>query len=232
MSGLEVKDLTAGYGAEPIIRNVNFRVDSAQTVAIVGPNGAGKSTFLKAVLSLLPKSSGHVRVGERDVTGVPTELLASYGLGYVPQVHNVFAQMSVQENLEVGSFLRRKDMPARIDRIWTLFPDLKAARKRPAGTLSGGQRNMLAVGRALITEPDVVILDEPTAGISPLLVNAFWSHIQIIKSSGVAVVVVEQNVGRALEECDWVYVLVDGTNRVDGPPSTLTEREVSRIFLQ
>ncbi|NNN10881.1 MAG: ABC transporter ATP-binding protein [Acidimicrobiaceae bacterium] len=231
MSVLVVDRLTAGYGKNPIVWDVNLQAKVGQVVGIVGPNGAGKSTLLKAIFSMVRIESGNIRLDETDVTGRSSYLLARSGLAYVPQVQNVFATMSVEENLELGGMMKKSDLKRRISEVLEIFPDLHVARNKKGGDLSGGQRNMLGMARALMAEPKVILLDEPTAGLSPIYVDVVWQQVKRIAESGTSVVVVEQNVDRAISSSDWVYVLVAGRNRVDGPAAAIAELELGEIFL-
>jgi ABC-type branched-subunit amino acid transport system ATPase component len=220
-----VNGLTAGYGGPPIIQNVSFQAGAGQITAIVGPNGAGKSTLLKGVCGVIPAMQGEIRIEDQNVTGLPPEQLVKRGISYVPQVANVFPSLSVTENLEMGGYLRRSGVRERIDALFTMFPDLRAAAKRPARTLSGGQRNMLAMARGLMIDPKVMLLDEPTAGLSPRFESTVWEHILKVRETGVAVVVVEQNTRRTLSHADRAYLLTLGQNRLEGSGRDLLEDE-------
>ena len=230
--GLDVTAVTAGYGGPPIIQDVSISVAPGQIGAIVGPNGAGKSTLLKAIVGLARMSSGEVRVRGERITGKRTEQLAALGLSYVPQVANTFPGMTVRENLEVGGYRRRGGVGQRIDEMCDLFPDLHPALKRKAGNLSGGQRSMLAMARGLMSEPVVMLLDEPSAGLSPILQSALWNQIKQIAGTGVGICIVEQNTRRTLQYADWGYVLVLGKNRLDGPARDLLHNdEVVNLYV-
>jgi ABC-type branched-subunit amino acid transport system ATPase component len=222
---MEIQGVTAGYGGDPVISDISMAVSPGQIVAIVGPNGAGKSTLLKSLAGLVKMSAGTVKIGGKDIKGVPTERLAGMGVSYVPQVANTFPGMTVRENLEMGGYRRRGGVHEQIEKMCTLFPDLKPALGRKAGTLSGGQRSMLAMARGLMIEPVVMLLDEPSAGLSPILQTALWEQIQLIASTGVGVCVVEQNTRRTLKYADWGYVLVLGRNRLNGPAAELLANE-------
>lgn len=229
---LEVQGLTAGYGHSPIIHEINLSASAGSTVVIVGPNGAGKSTLLKAIVGLLTISTGTIKLHGQEIKGVSPERLVDLGLGYVPQSRNVFPSLAVQENLEIGGYLRPKILKERMEHVYLMFPDLKQAAKRPAGTLSGGQRNMLAMGRALMADPSVLLLDEPTAGLSPAYTKTVWEHILKVAEMGKAVVVVEQNATTALSSADWGYVLAAGRNRDEGPAQELLLRpDIGKMFL-
>ena len=222
---LRADAITAGYGGPPIIEDVSLRVLAGKITAIVGPNGAGKSTLLKALSGVLKPTRGDVWVRDIKTTNLAPEKLVRRGLGYVPQVSNVFPDLTVRENLEMGAYTRRRGVPARIDELGELFPDLSKALRRRAGMLSGGQRSMLALARALMLEPAVLLLDEPSAGLAPLLQGALWEQIQKIAATGVGICVVEQNTRRTLRHAHWGYILVLGRNRLDGPAADLLHDE-------
>jgi branched-chain amino acid transport system ATP-binding protein len=222
---LRAEGVTAGYGGPPIIEDIALTVYARRITAIVGPNGAGKSTLLKALSGVLRTSRGEVYVGGKKTTNLSPEKLVKRGLGYVPQVSNVFPDLTVRENLEMGAYTRRRGVQERIGELCELFPDLGAALRRRAGMLSGGQRTMLAMGRALMLEPAVLLLDEPSAGLSPLLQQALWEQIEKIAATGVGICVVEQNTRRTLRHAHWGYILVLGRNRLDGPAQDLLHDE-------
>jgi len=222
---LEVDSVTAGYGGAPVISDVSLRTRAGQITAIVGPNGAGKSTLLKALVGIIGMSSGSVQLNGKDVTGVATEKLVRRGISYVPQVENVFSGLTVRENLEMGGFCRKAGLSERLDELCQLFPDLTGALKRKAGTLSGGQRTMLAMARGLMLDPTVLVLDEPSAGLSPIFQGMLWEQIAKIAATGVSILVVEQNTRRTLKHADWAYVMVLGKNQLDGPAQELAGDE-------
>lgn len=229
---LEVHGLTAGYGGPPIIQDIDLRAEPGRVTAIVGPNGAGKSTLLKAIIGVIRPSGGTVALAGRDVTGHPPEQLVRYGISYVPQVANVFPSLSVRENLEMGGYVRSGSLKQRIQEMFELFPDLHAAAGRPARTLSGGQRNMLAMARGLMVDPKVMLLDEPTAGLSPRFESSVWEHILKVRDTGVGMVVVEQNTRRTLTYADRAYVLTLGRNRLEGTGDELLENdEVVSLYI-
>jgi ABC-type branched-subunit amino acid transport system ATPase component len=229
---IETRDITVGYGGAAVIRGLSMSVPAGEITAIVGPNGAGKSTLLKTLSGELRPTAGSVWFMGHDVTGWPTERLVKAGIAYVPQVANVFPSLSVRENLEVGGHLRRAGTKARIRQLCDLFPDLEPALPRKAGTLSGGQRNMLALARALVPEPQVLLVDEPTAGLAPRYVDAVWEHIATVRSEGVAILVVEQNTRRSLAHSDWAYVLVLGVSVAHGPGShLLADSRLSDLYI-
>lgn len=222
---LDVQSVTAGYGGDPIIENVSLQVRKGKITAIVGPNGAGKSTLLKAISGVVKVSSGRVVVLGEDCTNLAPEKLVRRQLAYVPQVANTFPELTVRENLEMGGYTRRSGVSQRIDELFELFPDLQLARRRKAGALSGGQRSMLAMARALMLDPEVMLLDEPSAGLSPIFQSSLWEQVEKVAATGVGVCVVEQNTRRSLRHAQWGYVLVLGKNRLDGPASQLLHDE-------
>lgn len=222
---LQVSALTAGYGGPPIVQDVTLEARAGAVTALVGPNGAGKSTLLKAIAGVIETTSGQVVINGTDVSGLPPEKLVRHGLAYVPQVANVFPSLSVMENLEMGGYVRRRGLKERIETMFGLFPDLRLAARRPARTLSGGQRNMLALARGLMVEPSVLLIDEPTAGLAPRYESAVWDHVLAVRDTGVAVVVVEQNTRRTLGNADWAYLLTLGQVRVEGTGADLLRNE-------
>jgi len=222
---LVVNDLTGGYGGPPVIEGVSLQARPGAITAIVGPNGAGKSTLMKAIAGVIRPSAGEIKVCEQVTTGLTADKLVRKGMAYIPQVANVFPSLTVLENLEMGAYTRKSGVRARIDEMYELFPDLRVASRRAAKTLSGGQRNMLAMARGLMSEPKVLLIDEPTAGMAPKFESAVWEHIVKIRQTGVAVVVVEQNTRRTLTYADWAYVLVLGKNRLSGSPAQLLDDE-------
>ncbi len=228
---LKVTDLTGGYGKSAIVQEASLRAESGKIVAVVGPNGAGKSTFLKIIAGVLPATSGTVLVDGHNLTGLPANKVARMGLAYVPQESNVFPTLNIRENLEMGGFILKGDLSRQIEHIYGIFPDLKTAEHKKAGSLSGGQRNMLAMARALMLEPKALLLDEPTAGLSPIYTDVVWQKAHAIAETGTAVVVVEQNVERAISNSDWVYVLVTGRNRVEGTADHMRTLDLPSIFL-
>lgn len=231
-TALEVQGIEAGYGHAKILNGVSLKLATRQIVSVVGPNGAGKSTLMKAIFGLLRVTTGRVILEGNDITNVMPENLVKRGMAYVPQINNVFPSLSVLENLEMGAYTRKDNYHPRLDEIFVLFPDLRDSRQRPAGQLSGGQRNMLAMARALMLDTRVLLLDEPTAGLAPRVTLAVWERIQSIRDSGVAVLVVEQNTRMALERSDYGYVLVTGRNRFEGPGlELLASKEVANLYL-
>jgi branched-chain amino acid transport system ATP-binding protein len=221
---LQAENVVVGYGGAPIVRGASLTVAKGALACVVGPNGAGKSTMLKALAGELRLSQGSVTFAGEDVSRLATDQRVARGLGYVPQVSNVFTSLTVHENLLVGSFGRRKGVKSRVDRVCGLFPDLRPAMGRPAGTLSGGQRSMLALSRALMAEPTLLLLDEPTAGLAPMVEEQVWEHILAVREQGISVLVVEQNTRRALGHAGWAYVMVNGSVAAEGVGADLLKR--------
>ncbi|GHD22293.1 ABC transporter ATP-binding protein [Tianweitania populi] len=224
--------MTGGYGAADILKTCTITAAKGEIAVIVGPNGAGKSTAMKALFGMLPLRSGSVRLGGEDITALQPQQRVAKGMGFVPQTHNVFTSMTVEENLEMGAFLRRDDIRKTIEQVYDLFPILREKRRQPAGELSGGQRQQVAVGRALMTEPQVLMLDEPTAGVSPIVMDELFDRIIDVARIGITILMVEQNARQALEIADRGYVLVQGGNRFTGSGRELLDNpEVRRTFL-
>jgi ABC-type branched-subunit amino acid transport system ATPase component len=223
---LRADGVTAGYGGDPVIRGITVLARPGEVVSVVGPNGSGKSTLLKALVGVLRVSSGRVLLGDADITNLRPEDVARAGIGYVPQVDDVFAPLTVRENLEMGGYLlSRRAVPARIDSVLTAFPRLREMLGRTAGKLSGGERKMLAMGRVLMLEPAVFLLDEPTASLAPAVARTLLEeHVRKLASSGAAVFVVEQRARAALAISDRTYVLSGGQLRMEGTPAELATR--------
>ena len=232
MISLVGKNLTAGYGGVDIIKNINLEVKQGEIVVIVGPNGAGKSTAMKALLGMLKLTDGDVSFAEDDITFMLPQDRVNLGIAFVPQTQNVFTGMSVEENLEMGGFIRSDDIRLTIEDIYNLFPILKEKRNQNAGELSGGQRQQVAFGRALMTKPKILMLDEPTAGVSPIVMDELFSQIIEVGKTGVGILMVEQNAKQALNIADRGYVLVNGMNSREGSGQDLLNNpEVRKSFL-
>ena len=232
MISLIGKDITAGYGGMDIIKNVNLYVNEGEIVVIVGPNGAGKSTVMKSILGLLNLSSGSVDFSGKVITNMLPQDRVSLGIAFVPQTQNVFTGMTVQENLEMGAFLRQDNITDTIDQIYELFPVLKEKRNQSVGELSGGQRQQVAFGRALMTLPKILMLDEPTAGVSPIVMDDLFSRIIEVGKTGVGILMVEQNAKQALGIANRGYVMVNGENRIEGTGQELLNNpDVRKSFL-
>ncbi len=226
------ENMTGGYGGADILHDCTIAVDPGQIAVIVGPNGAGKSTAMKAVFGMLRLRGGSVRLDGEDITALSPQDRVAKGMGFVPQTHNIFTSMTVEENLEMGAFLRHDDIGNTIAQVYDLFPILKTKRNQPAGELSGGQRQQVAVGRALMTQPRVLMLDEPTAGVSPIVMDELFDRIIEIARTGISILMVEQNARQALEIADRGYVLVQGANRfTDTGAALMADDEVRRTFL-
>jgi ABC-type branched-subunit amino acid transport system ATPase component len=229
---LVVEKITAGYGGPPVISGVSMVARRGAITAVVGPNGAGKSTLLKAIAGLIHPTAGRVTVMGADVTGRPAEQMVGKGLAYVPQVSNVFPDLTIRENLDMGGYSRKGGVKDRIDQLFKLFPDLATSAHRKASTLSGGQRTMLALARGLMVDPAVLILDEPSAGLAPRFQALIWERIEAIRATNVAVVVIEQNTRETLRHAQWAYVLVLGQNRLEGAgPDLLQDDEVVNLYV-
>ena len=230
---LEAENITAGYTTEVnILYDVGIRLTSGQIVSVIGPNGAGKSTLLKTIFGILKPTNGKISLKDEDITGLKPDKVANKGISYVPQVDNVFPSLTIQENLEMGAFIRDDDYSQRLNEIYELFPILGERKKQKAGQLSGGQRQMVAMGRALMVDPQVLLLDEPSAGLSPKLVDMIFEKIRDINKTGVSMIIVEQNAREALKMADHGYVLAMGRNVLDDSgESLLANEEVGRLYL-
>ena len=233
MAFFEGENMTGGYGNGPdIINSCSVKVERGEIVSILGPNGAGKSTAMKAMLGLLNLKSGAIKIGGKDITKLSPQDRVKEGISFVPQTKNVFAGMTVEENLEMGAFLVLDDYRSIIDEIYSLFPILREKRNQLVGELSGGQRQQVALGRALMIRPSVLMLDEPTAGVSPIVMDELFDHIIKVKKTNVAILMVEQNAKQALHISDRGYVLVTGENRYSGTGQELLNNpEVRKSFL-
>ncbi len=232
MSLLEAQTIYGGYGGVDILNGIDMRVEAGELVVIVGPNGAGKSTAMKAVVGLVKIREGHIRFDGQEITGRRPDEVARLRVCYVPQEKNVFPTLTVHENLEMGAFLRDDDYSGQLDAVYEIFPALVEKRRQAAGSLSGGQRQMVAMGRALMLEPKLLLLDEPTAGLSPLFTDMVFDKVKEINATGVAILMVEQNAKDALAIADRGYVLALGRNRhEDTGANLLANREVAEMFL-
>ncbi|MBG76481.1 MAG: High-affinity branched-chain amino acid transport ATP-binding protein LivF [Alphaproteobacteria bacterium MarineAlpha5_Bin12] len=232
MSYLYGKNMVGGYGGADILNGCSIKVNRGEIAVIVGPNGAGKSTAMKAILGLLKLKEGKIELNGQDITKISPQERVKYGMAFVPQTNNVFNSMTVRENLEMGAHLREDNILNTLNQVFKLFPVLKDKEKQLAGELSGGQRQQVAVGRAMMTNPDFLLLDEPTAGVSPIVMNELFERILEIKNTGVSILIVEQNARQALSIADQGFVLVNGTNKISGTGSELLSNEnVRRSFL-
>ena len=229
---LQLDSVHAGYGETSILHGVNLHVDAGEIVVVIGPNGAGKSTALKSVFGLLNITEGRILLEGKDITNTPPERVVGLGVSYVPQTSNVFPSLTVEENLEMGAYIRKDDFRPRLNEIYALFPPLAEKRRQTAGSLSGGQRQMVAMGKALMVEPRILLLDEPTAGLSPKYRGEIFETIKRINATGVPILLVEQNAKQSLMIAHRGYVLVDGENRFEGTGEGLiADREVAELFL-
>jgi branched-chain amino acid transport system ATP-binding protein len=229
---LEATDVYGGYGSADVLKGVTLTVNEGEFVSIVGPNGAGKSTAMKALFGLIKIRAGAIVFAGDEITRLRPDQIVRQGICYVPQEQNIFPSLTVRENLEMGAFIRNDDISEDIERIYELFPILKERRRQLVGTMSGGQRQMVAMGRALMLNPRLLMLDEPSAGLSPNLIDVIFEKIQEINSTGVGILLVEQNARQALQISHRGYVLVMGTNRFeDTGPNLVNNKEVAEMFL-
>lgn len=232
MSLLEVADIVAGYGESEILHGVSIRVEAGEIVTIIGPNGCGKSTLMKAIVGLVNVRSGRVAFRGDDISNRAPERVVQSGLCYVPQSDNVFPSLTIRENLEMGAFTRKDDFRGRVSDMFELFPDLGSRPSLKAGSLSGGQRQTLAIARALMLDPELLLLDEPSAGLSPAMVGLVFERLRGVNGAGVSLLLVEQNARQALAMSDRGYVLAGGENRLDGPGSALLDDEdIASLYL-
>ncbi len=232
MPVLSIENLSGGYGEADILHEVSLEIDTGEIVVVIGPNGAGKSTAMKAVFGLLRLSGGSVHLAGEEITNMDPAQVVNKGVCYVPQTNNVFPTLTVQENLEVGAYIRNDDFRPRLLEIYEMFPPLAEKKKQAAGELSGGQRQMVAMGKALMLEPTILMLDEPTAGLSPIYRNEIFQIIRQINASGVPILMVEQNAKQSLAVANRGYVLVDGRNRTTGKGiDLLNDPEIAKMFL-
>jgi ABC-type branched-subunit amino acid transport system ATPase component len=229
---LQAEGVVAGYGEVEILHGVSLVLNEGEIVAVIGPNGAGKSTLLKTVFGLVSVRSGRVQLLGREVTNLSPDRIVHTGMSYVPQVDNVFPSLTINENLEMGAFVRRDGLRERLERVYDLFPDIAGRRGERAGRLSGGERQMLALARALMLDPKVLLLDEPSASLSPIMVDSIFEKIGEINRGGTAIVLVEQNAKEALSFSSRAYVLAMGENRIEGESKGLLDNEeVAKLYL-
>ena len=232
MNLFEGNDMTAGYGGADIIKHCNINVRQSEIVVVIGPNGAGKSTAMKAMLGMLKLKTGSVKFNDNEISKMLPQNRVNLGIAFVPQTKNVFTGMTVEENLEMGAYLRKDNIYQTIEQIYDLFPVLKEKRNQNVGELSGGQRQQVAFGRALMTQPKILMLDEPTAGVSPKVMDDLFSRIIQVGKTGVGILMVEQNAKQALAIADRGYVMVNGENRLEGSGKDLLNNpNVRKSFL-
>ena len=232
MSFLIGESMTCGYGGADILHSCTVGVDPGEIAVVVGPNGAGKSTAMKAMFGMLDLREGRVMLDGSDISALAPQERVLHGMGFVPQNNNVFTSMTVEENLEMGAFIRRDDIAATMTQVYDLFPVLRDKRRQPAGELSGGQRQQVAVARALMTQPKILMLDEPTAGVSPIVMDELFDRIIEVARTGIAILMVEQNAKQALNIADKGFVLVQGRNAyTDTGAALMANAEVRRAFL-
>ena len=232
MPVLSIENLSGGYGEADILHEISLEINTGEIVVVIGPNGAGKSTAMKAVFGLLRLSGGSVHLAGEEITNMDPAQVVNKGVCYVPQTNNVFPTLTVQENLEMGAYIRKDDFRPRLLEIYEMFPPLLEKKKQAAGELSGGQRQMVAMGKALMLDPTILMLDEPTAGLSPIYRNEIFQIIRQINASGVPILMVEQNAKQSLAIANRGYVLVDGRNRTTGKGiDLLSDPEIAKMFL-
>ena len=232
MSVLSIENLSGGYGEADILHDISLEINTGEIVVVIGPNGAGKSTAMKAVFGLLRLSGGSVHLTGEEITNMDPAQVVNKGVCYVPQTNNVFPTLTVHENLEMGAYIRKDDFRPRLEEIYEMFPPLAEKKRQAAGELSGGQRQMVAMGKALMLEPTLLMLDEPTAGLSPIYRNEIFQIVRQINDSGVPILMVEQNAKQSLAVASRGYVLVDGQNRTTGKGiDLLNDPEIAKMFL-
>ena len=232
MSVLSIDNLSGGYGEADILHGISLEINTGEIVVVIGPNGAGKSTAMKAVFGLLRLSGGSVHLAGEEITNMDPAEVVNKGVCYVPQTNNVFPTLTVHENLEMGAYIRKDDFRPRLAEIYEMFPPLAEKKRQAAGELSGGQRQMVAMGKALMLEPTLLMLDEPTAGLSPIYRNEIFQIVRQINDSGVPILMVEQNAKQSLAVASRGYVLVDGQNRTTGKGTDLlNDPEIAKMFL-
>ncbi|MBA7638003.1 High-affinity branched-chain amino acid transport ATP-binding protein LivF [subsurface metagenome] len=231
MSILKVENVVSGYGSMEVLHDLSLEVEEGQIVAVLGPNGAGKTTLLRAIFGVINPWKGKIYFKEEDISALPPERVARIGMCYAPQEENIFPSLTVQENLEMGAFIREDDWQPRLEEIYELFPDLTDRRKSRAGELSGGMRQMLAIGRALMLNPELLLLDEPSTGLAPFLVDDIFNRIKKLNEQGVTILLVEQN-AQALQCSDRAYILEGGEKKVEGSSRELLEdEEIGKHYL-
>ncbi len=232
MSLLTGEGIHSGYGDMEVLHDVSFRIEEKEIISIIGPNGAGKSTLLKTIFGLLKPTKGSVTFKENSITGLAPDRIVRLGMAYVPQVENVFPSLTAQENLEMGAFIRKDDFSDRLEEVYELFPLLKERRRQRVGKMSGGERQMVAMGRALMLDPELLMLDEPSAALAPKLAEMIFERITAINETGVSILIVEQNAKESLKLADRGYVLASGQNRFeDTGENLLANEEIGQLYL-
>ncbi len=232
MTLLQVDNVVSGYGSMEVLHELSLGVEEGEIVAMLGPNGAGKTTLLRTIFGVVPPWSGKIYYKGEDISGFPPERLVKMGLAYIPQEYNIFASLTVQENLEMGAFIRDDDIRPRIEEIFDLFPDIADRRRSRAGDLSGGMRQMLAIGRALMLNPQTLLMDEISTGLAPFLVDAIFARVRELNDQGVTILLVEQNAPKALQNSDRVYIIEGGEKKAEGTPQAIADdEEISRLYL-
>lgn len=232
MSILRVENIVSGYGSMEVLHSVSLEVKEGEIVSLLGPNGAGKTTLLKTIFGLLRPWKGKIYYKGEDITGFPPERLVRMGIAYIPQEYNIFPSLTVEENLEMGAFIRKDDWRPRMEEVFELFPALKPRRKSPAGDLSGGMRQMLAIGRGLMLNPSLLLLDEPSTGLAPFLVDEIFERLKKLNEEGVTIFLVEQNAIKALQYSHRAYILEGGEKKAEGSAQEILEdEEIGRLYL-
>ena len=232
MTILRVENVVSGYGSMEVLHGLSLEVEEGHIVSMLGPNGAGKTTLLRTIFGILRPWKGKIYYKGEGISGLPPERIARMGMAYIPQEYNIFPSLTVQENLEMGAFIREDDILPRMEEIYELFPDLTDRRKSRAGELSGGMRQMLAIGRALMLNPELLLLDEPSTGLAPFLVDAIFERVEKLNEQGVTVFLVEQNAPKALESSHRAYILEGGEKKAEGSAQEIWEdEEIGRLYL-
>ncbi len=232
MSILTVDNIFAGYGETEILHGISMHIEHGEAVTIFGPNGCGKSTLMKTIFGLLMPKQGSIQFEDNDITGMPTDKLIRLGMSYVPQTGNIFPSLTIEENLEMGAFVDDSDSRAQTADMYRMFPDLQRSRRQRAGSLSGGQRQMLAFARALMLSPKLLLLDEPSAGLSPIMSQLIFDRLREIRATGIAILIIEHNIRTALAMSDRGYVLANGENQLDGSADGLLDNpDIGRLYL-
>jgi ABC-type branched-subunit amino acid transport system ATPase component len=232
MSSMIVENLVSGYGQMEVLHNLSIEIEEGQIASVLGPNGAGKTTLLRSIFGMIKPQEGRIIFRDDDITGYSPDRLVQMGLCYVPQEENIFPLLTVMENLEMGAFIRNDDIKPRMEEVFDLFPDLHSRRKSHAGELSGGMRQMLAIGRALMLNPSTLMLDEPSTGLAPFLLDNIFERVQELNKTGVTILLVEQNAGKVLPFSDKAYILEGGEKKAEGSgQELLADEEIGKLYL-